>query len=225
MFSIDSNGILRSDILVDLGWLDHGFQTRGSDYLPSYFRVAGLKQIHTDQVLVATTESGVLGEADALVSCTPGTLLTIKTADCVPVLMVDPLQRAVAAVHAGWRGTVAGVVLRAVETLVRQFGSEPKNLLIAVGPCIRRDAFEVGPEVATQFQSLFPDRQDLSRRTTVDLVEACSRQLTSAGIPASAILDSGRCSFSEPDSFHSFRRDRHESGRMLSFIGIQSTND
>lgn len=224
MFSIDANRVLRSAVLADLDWLDHGFQTRVSDYLPKDFRIAGVKQIHTDRVLVAGADTGILGEADALVSHTPGTLLTIKTADCVPILIVDPLQQAVAAVHAGWRGTVAGIVLRAVDTLAREFRSEPRNLLIAVGPCIRKDAFEVGPDVAFQFQGLFPDRHDLGERTTVDLVEACSRQLVSAGVPASAILDCGRCSFSEPASFHSFRRDRQEAGRMLSFVGVRGAN-
>mgnify|MGYP001094275241 CR=1 FL=1 len=221
MFTLHSDGILRADAFAALPWLEHGFETRESQCPREGFRVATLKQIHSARVTVVREERGVLGEADALATNCAAVLLSIRTADCVPILIADPDARAVAAVHAGWRGVVAGVLPRAVETMQAEFGSRPGSLLAAIGPCIRRDAFEVGEEVATQFQSLFPERRDLDRKTHVDLAEACARQLTRMGVPAGAVFDCGRCSYREAALFHSFRRDREASGRMAAFIGIR----
>lgn len=221
MFTLHSDGILRADALTALAWLEHGFETRESQRLPGGYRIATLKQVHSERVIVVREEDGVLGEADALATDRAGVLLSIRTADCVPLLLVDPERRAVAAVHAGWRGTVAGVLPRAVETMQTEYGVHPGTLLAAIGPCIRREAFEVGAEVAAQFRSLFPERDDLDETTHVDLAEGCRRQLTRTGVRAGAIFDCGRCSFGEPVLFHSFRRDREASGRMVAFVGIR----
>lgn len=221
MFTLHSDGILRADAFSALPWLEHGFETRESRCLPRGYRVATLKQVHSARVTLVREEEGVLGEADALVTRYPGALLSIRTADCVPILIADPDARAVAAVHAGWRGVVAGVLPRAVETMQTEFGSRAGSLLASIGPCIRRDAFEVGEEVAAQFQDLFPERRDLDRKTHVDLAEACARQLAAMGVPAEAVFDCGRCSYREAALFHSFRRDREASGRMVSFVGIR----
>ena len=221
MFFIDDQGILRCRAFRDLPWLEHGFQTRVSTHLPQGFTHATLRQIHSAHVVEVNGEEGLRGEGDALVSRFPGSLLSIRTADCVPALLVDPANRAIAAVHAGWRGVVAGVLPAAISRMEAAFGSRPADLLVAIGPCIRKDSFEVGPEVAVQFQPLFPERNDLDRRTTVDLAEGVRRQLRDAGVPQANIFDSGHCSFSESASFHSFRRDREASGRMSAFIGIR----
>jgi hypothetical protein len=106
----------------------------------------------------------VLGEGDALLDNTPGSVVAIKTADCLPILLVDDRHRAVAAVHAGWRGTVAGIAQRAVEAMRAQFGSAPGDLRAAIGPGIGPCCYEVGPEVAAEF-----GRQG---RAHVDLGEA-----------------------------------------------------
>lgn len=223
MFHLNSGNVLQSDALLAMPWLEHGFQTRLSDYLPGDFERATLRQIHSNRVVVTRGEAGVLGEGDALVTDTPGVLLSIRTADCVPLLVADPEHRAVAAIHAGWRGTVAGVVSRAVQTLCREFGSRPESLIVAIGPCIRRDAFEVGPEVAKEFMRFFPERLDLHEKTTVDLGEACLRQLMEVGVKRESIFDSGYCSFQDQDRFHSYRRDREASGRMVSYIGVRQS--
>ena len=225
MFTLDSNGILRADALTRLSWLEHGFQTRQSQQVPPGYRVATLKQVHSDRVMtVRGEEDGVLGDADALVTDHEGTLLSIRTADCVPLLLVDPATRAIAAVHSGWRGTVAGVLPRAVEAMQAEYGTDAGSLLVAIGPCIRFEAYEVGEAVAEQFRGLFPERKDLDRQTHVDLVEGCVRQLKQLGVPDEGIFDCGRCSYREPELFHSFRRDQEESGRMVSFIGIRHSS-
>lgn len=223
MFHLNSRHVLQSDAFVSLPWLEHGFQTRLSDYLPGDFKRATLRQIHSDRVVVTRGEAGNLGEGDALVTGVPGVLLAIRTADCVPLLVADPENCAVAAIHAGWRGTVAGVVPRTIETLRAEFGSRPESLLVAIGPCIRREAFEVGPEVAKEFMHLFPERFDLHEKTTVDLGEACFRQLTELGVPRANIFDCGQCSFQDKDRYHSYRRDREQSGRMVSYVGIRQS--
>jgi YfiH family protein len=223
MFRLNFRNVLQSDAFLALPWLEHGFQTRLSDYLPGDFACATLRQIHSDRVLIARGEAGILGEGDALVTNTPGVLLAIRTADCVPLLVADPRNCAVAAIHAGWRGTVAGVVPRTIETLCMEFGSQPESLTVAIGPCIRRDAFEVGPEVAKEFMRFFPERSDLHEKTNVDLSEACHRQLMEMGVRRDSIFDSGCCSFQDQDRYHSYRRDRDQSGRMVSYVGIRQS--
>src|SRR5690606_35246660 len=105
------------------------------------FRHAYLRQIHSDLVVVPDHAGGDCGEGDALASSLAGQLLMVRTADCVPVLLVDPGVRAVAAVHAGWRGVVQEILPRTLERMGRQFVSQPTNVLAAIGPCIRQNAF------------------------------------------------------------------------------------
>jgi hypothetical protein len=154
----------------------------------------------------------VLGEGDALLENTSGSVVAIKTADCLPILLVDDRHRAVAAVHAGWRGTVAGIAQRAVEAMRAQFGSVPEDLRAAIGPGIGECCYEVGPEVAAQF-----GRQG---RAHVDLAEANRRRLMDAGVTPERIYASNLCTMCRADEFHSFRRDKEAAGRLFSFAGI-----
>ncbi|MCW5964829.1 MAG: peptidoglycan editing factor PgeF [Bryobacterales bacterium] len=220
-FVVDASGVLRCGALLRLPWLEHGFETRLAVRDNDGFCVAMLRQIHSAIVVRPSGESPDCGEGDALISSEPGRLLTVRTADCVPVLLVDPETRAVAAVHAGWRGVVAGVLPQAVARMHDHFGTGPGNILAAIGPCIREESFEVGAEVAAQFQRLFPERDDLDKRTRVDLAEACRRQLTAEGVPSESIFDCGCCTFADSQNYHSFRRDREAAGRMQAFIGIR----
>lgn len=176
------------------------------------------KQVHSDTVVVANGLSGSVGEADALITSQPGQMVGIRTADCVPVLLVDPVRRAVAAVHAGWRGTVAAIAAKSVVRMREEFGSRPEDLLAAIGPCIGLCCFEVGPEVGCQFQSIFPQQAD-SRH--VDLAEANRIQLVQAGVGEQAIEVAGLCTVCTDREFHSYRRDREKSGRMVSAIGFR----
>lgn len=232
-FFLDAKGVLRCERLLCFSWLEHGFATRTSADWTNGFRVARLRQMHSDIVVTADLQDseGLLGsdsrevdcgEGDAFATTFPNLLLTIRTADCVPVLLVDPETQSVAAVHAGWRGVVAGVLPRAVERMRESFQARPESLIAAIGPCIRQPSFEVGAEVARQFQSIFPERHDLDARTHVDLAEACRRQLVGVAISPNQVIDCGRCTYLEPELFHSYRRDRDAAGRMHAFIGVRA---
>jgi YfiH family protein len=174
-------------------------------------------------VLIANGKSdGAMGEGDALITSQPGTLVAIRTADCLPILIADPVQRAAAAIHAGWRGTVAHISSRTVEKLSAVFGCRASDLIAVVGPGIGECCFEVGSEVASQFETLFPERDDLGGRTRISLAEANRRQLCQAGIPNEQITVVDRCTCCGGEQFHSYRRDRDAAGRMVSAVGIRT---
>jgi YfiH family protein len=154
----------------------------------------------------------VLGEGDALLENRPGSVVAVKTADCIPLLLVDDHHRAVAAVHAGWRGTVARIASGAVAAMRSQYGTDPEDLHAAIGPGIGKCCYEVGPEVAEQFGE--------QGRAHIDLAEANRRQLVAAGVTPGRIYASNLCTMCRPEEFHSFRRDREAAGRLHSFAGI-----
>lgn len=211
MFYKDSHEIYRVPELAAFEWLAHGFGTRHAQ-LPA--QLTTLKQIHSATCVFAEGRTGALGQGDALLDSTPGSTLAIKTADCLPILLVDERLRTVAAVHAGWRGTVAGIAQQAVAALGERFGSSPASMHAALGPAIGKCCYEVGPEVASHFGE--------QGRAHVDLVEANRRQLLAAGLPAAHIYTADLCTMCRPDEFHSYRRDREAAGRMYSFAGIRS---
>ena len=191
----------------------HGFGTRWSDIPALFAGLATLKQIHSSTCVAAEGRAGELGRGDALLENTPGAIVAVKTADCVPILLADECLRAVAAVHAGWRGTAAHVVRRAVEALHERFGSAPGDLHAAIGPAIGACCYEVGPEVAAQFA--------LGGRVHLDLPGENRKQLLASGIPPARIYNCGLCTLHYPEDWHSFRRDRQSAGRQHSFIGIR----
>jgi YfiH family protein len=119
--------------LEGLKSLDHGFGTRSSEI--SQARMASLRQIHS-AVVIAVTEPGIAGEGDALVTATSGLALSVRTADCYPVLLADRKTRAVAAIHAGWRGTAVGIVPAALSKMTELYGTEPGDVVAAIGPGI-----------------------------------------------------------------------------------------
>lgn len=162
--------------------------------------------------------AGVIGEGDALISDKPGIALAIRTADCLPVLIADPLHRAVGAVHAGWRGTALEIVPKTIRAMGQRFGSRQEDLVIAIGPGIGGCCFEVGPEVAQKFAAFFPERQDLAGRAKIDLAETIRRQLGRNGGSVGQLALSGLCTVCQPELFHSYRRDREAAGRMVSAI-------
>jgi YfiH family protein len=160
-------------------------------------------------------------EGDAAVASAPGLILGIETADCLPVLLVDPRRRAVAAVHAGWRGTAAGVSGAAVAALVAG-GSKAEDLVAALGPGIGACCYEVGQEVKTAFgaggAAFF--RPGPRGREHLDVRAANLRQLLEGGLLPSRIADLDECTFCRPDRYHSYRRDGPGSGRMISYVGL-----
>jgi hypothetical protein len=209
--------VYRAERLDQFAWLQHGFGTRLSAGWPDAGGLAIAKQIHSDRVLVAT-QPGQLGSGDAIISKRPGVMLAVRTADCLPILIVDPRTRAVAAVHAGWRGVVAEIAPKAVAAMGLEFGSRPEDLEIAIGPGIGPCCFEVGPEVAAQFRGYFPERNDLGARAKLDLAEAVVRQLSRNCITRGRIDTLGLCCFCNAELFESYRRDRERAGRMVAAI-------
>lgn len=205
-----------STLLEETGLVEHLFGTAWSHPDGPCLR---LKQVHSARIIDAAQWREGL-EADALATATPGLRLAVRTADCVPLLLCDPSAPAVAAVHAGWRGTAHGIAPEAVRFLRTHYGSEPRNLIAALGPAIGGCCYEVGPEVAHQFRDLFPERNDLHGQTTIDLREALRRQLVRAGLSPSRIDVSTACTRCGGGEFHSYRRDGHRAGRMLSFIAL-----
>jgi YfiH family protein len=173
--------------------------------------MASLKQLHSGIVLAADRAVGCVGEADALVTAERGITVSIRTADCLPILIADRHRGAVAAVHAGWRGTVAGIAGAAVEKLGRDYGSRPEDLVAAIGPGIGECCYEVGEEVA---RLLGEDRAGRA-----NLAEHNRRQLERAGIISACIDVVSPCTFCEAERFWSYRREGQRAGRMISFIG------
>jgi hypothetical protein len=184
-----------------------------------------VSQVHGADVREALAgqdfESGAC--ADAVVCDDPRRVISVKYADCVPILLASPHGRVVAAVHAGWRGVVAGVLPSAISRLSALARCAPGDLVAAVGPCISFDAFEVGPEVLAAFEGLFgpdaPLRRLDSGKGRVDLREAVRRQLMSAGLPPDQIDPTVLCTIAHPAEFYSHRRDGVSTGRMAAVIG------
>ncbi|HBK80847.1 MAG TPA: peptidoglycan editing factor PgeF [Nitrospinae bacterium] len=189
-------------------------------------RVAEVCQVHGAEVIDANKirdEGGV--SADGVMTDLPGIAAAVQTADCVPVLLADPVKRGVAAVHAGRRGTAAGVLVSAVAGMKRRFGSEPKNLVAALGPGISGQCYEVGGECIPPFRLRYPGWRDFCVQVggghwLLDLPEAVRIQLVSAGVPEEAIDLAPHCTFSESARFFSYRRDGGPTGRLLSVIEI-----
>ena len=159
----------------------------------------------------------------ALIAADCGVLLGIATADCVPILMVDPQKEIVAALHAGWRGTLKGIAQRALELLVAHWGVDPQNLQVALGPSIGSCCYEVGPEVGEAIVERWRIQnpaawRPVGRKGFLDLREVNLTQLAEAGVCRSHIARIGPCTFCDP-SFASYRRDGAGAGRQLSVIG------
>jgi YfiH family protein len=211
MFTRTPDGVYRSSVLSALEGVEHGFGSRQCPHWPGEY--THLKQIHSDTVVRVFTPYGCAGSGDALITDEPGRFIGIRTADCVPILLANPSNRAVAAVHAGWRGTAARIAAVALDKLAADFGSRPAGVFVAIGPSIGPCCFEVGPEVANVFGR--------TGRTTIDLVEENRRQLMDAGVPAANIDVSGACTMCDAVEFHSWRRDRKAAGRMVAAIRVR----
>ena len=245
--------------LVKAGWLVHGFGLAGwgeEDLRTTAalrgFRPVIMRQLHSDIVhRLDSMPSGKL-EGDALMTDVPGFLLVIRTADCLPVFLVDETLRAVAAVHCGWRGTQARILERTVSEMTRAYGTDPADLLAALGPCIGPNCYEVGPEVRNGFlragfpASIFvetrggipcPDnktRDPEGRRHVLDAYVLSSSGRWLLDLRAANICLLGRLGvkpaavWTSDACTHcepdllSYRRNKGESRRMYNFIGIRS---
>lgn len=227
----------RIPALTDAG-LIHGFSCRdlpspaatlaarlGLGELPR----RSLRQRHTARVHLADARRA--GEeipwGDALVARGPDIVLTISTADCLPVLLLDPAGSAFGAVHAGWRGTLAGVLDAALRRMVEELGAAPAAMRAGIGPGIRACCFEVGPEVVESFTARYAQASEWfvpgpRGRTHLDLVAANRHQLIRAGVPEGRIADAGWCTRCRADLFHSYRREGAGAGRIVTLAAAGS---
>src|SRR5712692_451270 len=176
-FYFDSQGSLRLRELDQWPWLVHAFSTRAAGNLAhpddqrrfvqtlngDGMRLVTLRQIHSAMVYVADENLAPGRQGDSLIVTEAGTLVGIKTADCLPVLLADPRRRVVAAAHAGWRGVAKRVVEKTAGEMRRLFDCDPADLVAAIGPGIQACCFEVGPEVLEEFRSQFADAADFCR--------------------------------------------------------------
>jgi hypothetical protein len=156
---------------------------------------------------------------DALVAAGAGVALQLATADCVPILVVDPGCGAFAAVHAGWRGTLAGILPATLRRLSAELGARPAQLRLGVGPAIRACCYEVGREVAGEFEDAWPQAGRwlwaAAGRVSLDLIAANRDQAAAAGVPASGFLDPGWCTRCRSDLFWSHRAEGPGAGRIV----------
>ena len=211
------------------------------------FTLITLKQIHSDIVHLFQDYPAEPCRGDASATNRPGLLLAVQTADCVPILLADLKKRAVAAVHAGWRGTLQRIVTKAIGKMQMQFGTKPADLLSAIGPSIGGCCYEVGTEVASEFRSQFPNASDWfdemrtgdepnplqwlnmappghqppPKNILLNLRKANRAQLLDAGVLAQNISVSDLCTACRPDLLFSYRKERGTTGRLLSVIGIR----
>ncbi|HKD85271.1 MAG TPA: peptidoglycan editing factor PgeF [Terriglobales bacterium] len=223
---------------------------QATDQHADHLTLVQLKQIHSAIVHRVKAAAREPLSGDGLISNTPGMLLAVKTADCVPVLVADIKRRVVGAFHAGWRGTAARVVEKGAGEMRRQFGSLPRDLRAAIGPCIRRCCYQVGPEVRSEFESQFsyatdlfeevfdsnaihvrypllflnqraPGHGNLGPEIHLDLVEANRRQLEDAGVREEHISVVDGCTACDTTRFFSHRAEFGKTGRMMAVIGIR----
>jgi hypothetical protein len=221
------------------GWnsftgLVHGFSgrlrdresTRSAELGVAEPNLATLKQVHGDEIVVVQRNSIPTErvEADGMITAEAGVLLGIATADCVPVLMVAPEQGLVAALHAGWRGTLKGICTRAVETLKTTWGVDSEELWVALGPAIDVCCYEVGSEVGEALHQRWKAPlawYPKGKKGFLDLRAINATQCQRAGVPSAQVQRVGPCTFCAHPQFASYRREGANAGRQLSVIGWQ----
>jgi YfiH family protein len=189
-------------------------------------RLITLHQIHSERVHIIrkAPEQWDRPEGDAIITDVAGAALAIQTADCTPILIADPGTRTVAAVHSGWKGTLARLLLKAVESMCSALGCDVRRLVVAVGPSIRSCCYEVGGDVADMYRAQYPGvplAQECAHRPgkyMLDLLCALQVQIEEAGIPASNLHDLGACTLCRNDEFFSYRAEGKHSGRMMAVI-------
>jgi polyphenol oxidase len=198
-----------------------------ADHVATVAQVHGRNAVVVRQGSEGWRDAANRPEADLLVSDDPKTAVAVRAADCVPLLLGDPHTGAVAAVHAGWRGTAAGAATAAVEALVREFGARPRDLIAAIGPSIGACCYEVGPELIDAFIAAGHRRDQVARwfmtpaqatKPRLDTWAANRDQLVDAGLLEENIHICGLCTASNVDVFPSFRVEKEGTGRLVGVI-------
>lgn len=227
---------------LNLGFTESDSREAVSKNRDKFFRAIGvhdfsiirLRQTHSDRIVVVdgSYRSEQVISADAVITQLPRKVLTVLTADCVPLLVVDPVTQSMAAIHAGWRGTAKRIAQKTVEALQRHFGGSPVNFRVAIGPSIRSCCYEVGAEVAGEFAHTLPQAGACftpqsgnlqkaaaeEEKYRLDLLTANVDQLSAAGILKDNVTISTDCTSCRADLFFSHRRDQGRTGRMMAAI-------
>jgi YfiH family protein len=240
----ESKGYLVFEELEEISFLFHLFTIKQSgpplvsenrkletrtllDCLHRSEKAISLKQRHGNQIhWISEHDSAEVFEGDGLITGVSGRLLIVQTADCLPLLLVDPRRKLAGTLHVGWRGTLANITGTAIRQMLER-GSAVNDLIVAFGPSIGSCCYEVGPEVLAAFQSKFaeadsffvarPDRE----RKFLDLRKANYAQATRLGLNPNQILWNAYCTQCDSDMFFSYRREGARTGRMFALIGIQ----
>jgi YfiH family protein len=218
--------------------------------------LVSLRQIHSD-LIHRVDRVQVQGDrmpeqpvaGDGIVTDTPGLLVAVQTADCLPIILADRKRRAVGVFHAGWRGTVKRIVEKGVGEMQKHFGSDPRDLMAGIGPGVQGCCYEVGEEVRTKFEAQFayasslfrqmkesdpvrekypllfltaraPGHSELPVKLFLDLVEANRRQLLDAGVLAKNIEVVGPCTACHTELLFSYRAEKGVTGRLMAAAGI-----
>jgi len=194
---------------------------------PSFPLVASLNQIHSTRVVVfdGPVKAEVIsqGEGDALVTNQTQFLLVVRTADCVPVLLVDQKTGVIGAIHAGWRGAVGGIVPKTIQTCVEQFGSNVAHMHVAIGPSIGPCCYEIDAQVVEPLQTRYPDwigvlQETKEGKAMLDLKKLIWHQILASGIPEQQVEQIEECTHCRDDLFFSYRREGKVNGTMMSGI-------
>lgn len=193
-----------------------------------FLRQLGLKidqlayshQVHGNKVLVAVKPQSAEGY-DAIITNAMGVYVCVTIADCTPVLIYDTKNKAVAAIHAGWRGTVAKIVSETLHTMQKQYGTKGEDCMAFIGACIGSKNFEVGDEVAEQFSADEKTYNTEKKKYYVDLKLANKKQLMAFGVKENNIEISEHCTITDNDKFYSYRYEKGKTGRMLALIGMK----
>lgn len=216
--------MLTSKLLSSLNKIEHGFNERGDTLLKGTITV---RQTHGVDILMVESgkESGD-GGFDSVITKRSNTPIGIKTADCQSLLAVDPEAHIIAAIHAGWKGTVQ----RTTEITLKKMcalGAHPERILVVLGPSMLKACYEVESDVAGQFKKEFPSWTDILERKSekkwlLDVALTNKKQVLEMGIPLKNIDHIEYCTHCHPDRFESFRRDGEKSGRLVSWIQMLS---
>ena len=213
------------------------------------FPLATLRQVHSDLIHCVSSIPDRPLVGDGLVTDSPGLVLAIQTADCLPVLLADTRRKAIGVFHAGWRGTIQRIVEKGVGEMRRWFGSQPRDLHAAIGPGVHGCCYQVGEEVRQNFESQFayasslfretkerneiherypllfltaraPGHSELPKKIFLDLVEANRQQLRAAGVLAKNIWASSMCTACNPGTLFSYRAEKGKTGRLMGAAAI-----
>ncbi|HNX69345.1 MAG TPA: peptidoglycan editing factor PgeF [Candidatus Omnitrophota bacterium] len=228
IFQENPAGIFRVEILGPGVCAAFSSRTFDNSRREEYLRLLSLdprqlvmvKQVHGSGVLaVKGTDPGLLEEpADGLITGTPGLVLGIRTADCVPVFFWDASKRVAGIAHGGWKGVKAGIISRMLNGFEREFGTDVKDLKVVFGPSIRKCCYEVGKEFLGHFPGFYR-RKDASKGL-LDLVGVIRDRLVKRGVPGAQIHDTGLCTVCRNETFFSYRNDSQTQERILNIISI-----